>query len=561
MGNYLFGNKQNISKSAEMYTQKMKEGLDSNTSPKEMIEIFLSLQKIDYYSKFSIQVQISDDDEMINLDNNSKFNKSFLNLGLTNQKLTTNGNIDFENSFVFPYYFEKEQIIRFKIIKEGVNSNMVVVDTIVGKLMGSRSQRLIINLGELGPIQGDFIIQANTVKNNNILSKLKFSVTFDNSYKEPFFYIRRDIYSNVGVSFNTNNFKGEDDFKYDHKNWLNVYKSEVLPYNKNTNTYTFNEITIHTQILCNGNLSKPFLIEFYDYYYKKSLGHALVFLDRFTYNNSLKINLYNDMRQILTSEITLKCNLVKEYKFLEYLRGGLQISLIIGIDFTASNGDPLTTKSLHYIGGVSPNPYERAISSCGEIVAYYDADQLFPVYGYGAILQGLNTVHHCFNVNFQFDPNVQTIDGVIHAYRNSVRNIKLYGPTFFTPLIKKAIEHCHNQRNDHVYFILMILTDGIINDMPQTIDALVEASYLPISVIIVGVGNADFANMDILDADDSPLISSTGVKAARDLVQFVPFGKFENDGKRLAAEVLEEIPRQIEEYFRLNNIPPRDPIM
>ena len=67
--------------------------------------------------------------------------------------------------------------------------------------------------------------------------------------------------------------------------------------------------------------------------------------------------------------------------------------------------------------------------------------------------------------------------------------------------------------------------------------------------------------MDTLDADDTPLYNSKGVKAARDLVQFVPFGKMENNGKKLASEVLEEVPRQIEEYFRMQKIPPRDPIL
>ena len=104
----------------------------------------------------------------------------------------------------------------------------------------------------------------------------------------------------------------------------------------------------------------------------------------------------------------------------------------------------------------------------------------------------------------------------------------------------------------------MILTDGIINDMSETIDAIVEASFLPISIIIVGIGNADFSNMKTLDSDDRRLSSSKGINAARDLVQFVPYNKFENNVKKLACEVLQEIPRQVEEYFRMKGIPPRE---
>jgi hypothetical protein len=36
---------------------------------------------------------------------------------------------------------------------------------------------------------------------------------------------------------------------------------------------------------------------------------------------------------------------------------------------------------------------------------------------------------------------------------------------------------------------------GVINDMNETIGAIVDASSLPLSIIIVGVGNADFERM------------------------------------------------------------------
>lgn len=57
------------------------------------------------------------------------------------------------------------------------------------------------------------------------------------------------------------------------------------------------------------------------------------------------------------------------------------------------------------------------------------------------------------------------------------------------------------------YTILLILTDGVINDLEATIDEVVKASTLPLSIIIVGIGNADFEQMDQLDGDDAPLYS------------------------------------------------------
>ena len=53
--------------------------------------------------------------------------------------------------------------------------------------------------------------------------------------------------------------------------------------------------------------------------------------------------------------------------------------------------------------------------------------------------------------------------------------------------------------------------------MPRTKDLIVQAGPLPLSIIIVGVGSADFSNMEVLDGD-SGMWDSNGKKAIRDLV-------------------------------------------
>ena len=73
---------------------------------------------------------------------------------------------------------------------------------------------------------------------------------------------------------------------------------------------------------------------------------------------------------------------------------------------------------------------------------------------------------------------------------------------------------------------------------------------MPLSIIIVGVGDAEFDNMEELDGDDVRL-SSNGRVAVRDIVQFVPFNQFLGNGRsarisrlHLAKEVLAEVPDQ-----------------
>lgn len=75
--------------------------------------------------------------------------------------------------------------------------------------------------------------------------------------------------------------------------------------------------------------------------------------------------------------------------------------------------------------------------------------------------------------------------------------------------------------------------------MADTREAIVRASYQPLSIIIVGVGNADFTDMQILDGDDGVLRSPKGEPVLRDIVQFVPFRDFKTVSFSSAASLVD----------------------
>jgi len=77
-----------------------------------------------------------------------------------------------------------------------------------------------------------------------------------------------------------------------------------------------------------------------------------------------------------------------------------------------------------------------------------------------------------------------------------------------------------------ILFLLIEETKLFFLDLDATREAIVKASKLPLSIIIVGVGEEDFSSMEFLDADKRAL-KHNGVVAARDIVQFV--------GKSIAA--------------------------
>jgi hypothetical protein len=249
----------------------------------------------------------------------------------------------------------------------------------------------------------------------------------------------------------------------------------------------------------------------------------------------------------------------------QFIAGGLEISLCVAIDFTASNGDPNNPSSLHHInphGGY--NSYQSAIAAVGAVLEPYDTDKSYPVYGFGAKIKqadgGYSGVQHCFPV-YGGGVEVQGVSGIMQAYTDCLNNVALSGPTLFSPLIQASIAIAAGGDLPHkrTYTVLLILTDGVINDFDASIQSMIQASTTPLSIIIIGVGNADFSDMTRLDSDKE-LLSAGGRKAERDIVQFVSYNEFASKGSQmLSSHVLAEVPNQLLAYFTKRGVLPNPP--
>ncbi|KAG2260095.1 hypothetical protein Bca52824_079389 [Brassica carinata] len=249
-----------------------------------------------------------------------------------------------------------------------------------------------------------------------------------------------------------------------------------------------------------------------------------------------------------------------QYSFLDYISSGFELNFMVAVDFTASNGDPRTPSSLHYNDPSGRlNSYQKAIVEVGEVIQFYDSDRRFPAWGFGGRTAD-GHVSHAFNLNgASYGDEVVGVEGIMSAYSSALANVALAGPTLFSHVVDKAA-HIASQslsQNSPKYFVLLIITDGVLTDMAGTIDALVRASDLPLSVLIVGVGNTDFTQMEILDADKGRrLESSTGRVATRDIVQFVPMKDVHSGQVSVVQALLEELPGQFLSYVRCRNINP-----
>jgi len=145
----------------------------------------------------------------------------------------------------------------------------------------------------------------------------------------------------------------------------------------------------------------------------------------------------------------------------------------------------------------------------------YAHKRKFAGFGFGGIPNylGLDQVSHCFNLNGDQDPTITGLRNLRKEYRRAVLGVTKWGPTFYASVFKMVLEYMKVNIALPVYHILLILTDGCVHDMRETIDLIVECTQYPLSIIIVGIGSADFTAMESLDSDEKLLRDGKGNEA------------------------------------------------
>ncbi|MGH0135367.1 UNVERIFIED_CONTAM: hypothetical protein FKN15_075444 [Acipenser sinensis] len=182
-------------------------------------------------------------------------------------------------------------------------------------------------------------------------------------------------------------------------------------------------------------------------------------------------------------------------------------------------GNPSQSTSLHYMNPYQMNAYAMALKAVGEIIQDYDSDKMFPALGFGAKLPPDGRVSHEFPLNGDTEnPYCNGIEGILEAYHQSLKTVQLYGPTNFAPVVNHVARYAAAVQDGSQYFILLIITDGVISDMAQTKEAIV--SFVPFR--------------DYMDRTGNHVLSMA----------------------RLAKDVLAEIPEQFISYMKTRGIKP-----
>uniref|UniRef100_A0A8I3S7T1 Copine 8 n=1 Tax=Canis lupus familiaris TaxID=9615 RepID=A0A8I3S7T1_CANLF len=430
-------------------------------------------------------------------------------------------NPDFVRKFILDYFFEERENLRFDLYDvDSKSPNLSKHDFLgqvfctLGEIVGSQGSRLEKPIvGIPGRKCGTIILTAEELNCCRDAVLMQFCA---NKLDKKDFFGKSDPF----LVFYRSNEDGS---------FTICHKTEVV---KNTLNPVWQAFKISVRALCNGDYDRTIKVEVYDW--DRDGSHD--FIGEFTTSyrelsrGQSQFNVYEVVnpkkkgkkkKYTNSGTVTLLSFLVEtEVSFLDYIKGGTQINFTVAIDFTASNGNPAQPTSLHYMNPYQLNAYGMALKAVGEIVQDYDSDKMFPALGFGAKLPPDGRISHEFALNGNpQNPYCDGIEGVMEAYYRSLKSVQLYGPTNFAPVINHVARYASSVKDGSQYFVLLIVTDGVISDMAQTKESIVNASKLPMSIIIVGVGPAEFDAMVELDGDDVR-VSSRGKYAERDIVQY-----------------------------------------
>ena len=576
----------------------------------------------------------------------------FVEIGRT-EVINNCTNAEFVKSFPIDYYFEKEIRLKFDIYDCDKPGSARLKDH---DFLGTCN----VTLGEVVHSPGAMMscrlvnINGKPMKSKKQYSRLilsaikmaglndKFKIKFD-AINLP----KMDTFGKIDAYFRICKIEDTEKHEYKLKDFKqraikSQYKSEIIKSNYSPQWKEF-ELRGRT-LFGNTQTSKQFEVQIYDWDKSSDddfVGAAIVNVDDLKKSHSNK----NKGNQIVSFNIELFGNdLIKKYRkkadkdkpkiiltkcqqlatMYDFLQGGCDFSLFTAVDYTGSNLEHAYGNSpaidLHHIfyNTNSPSQYQLAIRKIGNILQYYDSDQLYPLWGFG--LWGpftdnpqRRTTKHGFNVNTEmlgFDKEeVGGIYGLENLYAGSLAELRkktfqLSGPTYFSQILGNAYTQAFESFNSYkqgqgrlTYFIFLIITDGAVSteDMLPTINEIVAIATknLPVSIIIVGVGEGPFNTMNLLDGDflsdiraverDGKLsskkkeekicnlLNETGYKQEyvdalrkigdRDIVDFISLNEFDphtlmnKNGISLEEATLKEIPTHFLKFIQKNGIP------
>jgi len=222
----------------------------------------------------------------------------------------------------------------------------------------------------------------------------------------------------------------------------------------------------------------------------------------------------------------------KKYLF-DYFKSGIKLSCYISFDFSQKNKANIKDANLSILKNIF------------QYIEDYTSDNLYYSSGFGAKLNDSKIPV------FEFDNVKLNSDQLLEKYNVFLdsKNVVPEKKIALSHLIKKITKDIYKVFDANIYNVLFILLSGSIDkkDKEKIINQIIASGYLPLSIVIIFVGNHGFAETKEM-FEKSHKYASNGMEKIRNNVIFTSLNSPSGANKCISF-CLKELSKQMIEYY------------
>ena len=324
---------------------------------------------------------------------------------------------------------------------------------------------------------------------------------------------------------------GNENYNFETEKIVCVKEGEIINFpNKMKCSFQFGK----NQNLIINTVREPYLFGDKEEFERKTFLANLIQSKNGIYEREISNEKGNS--EIISIKIEKEKSQEEKMYLFDYLILGMKLSCLFAFDFSKKDEfrkKDITTNTLHTIKGLIET-----------ILIYVKDDQIFhPIIFGGKFDKSKSNINEIKKSN--------NINDIIEGYKTFLEQPGIISAEkiAISSLIDEIINKIYKSYQSDIYNILILFLSGDIDgkDQKKTIDNIIKSSYLPLSIIVIGIGNHDFSKMKELFLNN--VISSEGMPKNKENVIFLTLKN------KLAINIiidncLEELRKQIIEFFK-----------
>jgi hypothetical protein len=349
-----------------------------------------------------------------------------------------------------------------------------------------------------------------------------------------------------------------------------IYQSEMVEAKKSTpRVFTFHPLMLSSESF-EGSWEEKVLVFEFDCAGKKPTKTP-------TQSTATFATTVKDLIQLQTRELSVEMRNVKFGKVKmksknfepiitlgNILFSDIKFIPIIAVDCSLGNLTFDSLKCMHHFDKIRPNYYIEALRAIESKIAPFYSRML--AYGFGAkIIPKKTKLSSCFSLNKNiFDPTVKNQEELVYAYIKTIKSVELCLPVNYSEIIRTAKElaqtELRNLKKSYAngqhyfptlsnYYVLYILTAGVLDDPEEAFNECLSIPDLPLSIVFVKIGNQQMKDVDDLGDLKKRLEQYQSQK--RKFMSLVEFDRVYNDLENFGKFLISTVPTQVLQFIKI----------